>query len=88
MTTEKGKLRRDIESVRDDLQRMAGEIRLQLHLGGMEAKDKWAELEPKLIRFEEEVETAADDVSDEVSRVATVLVDEFKGLSERLRQRV
>lgn len=65
---------------------MADQIRVQLHLGGMEAKDAWAKLEPKLRAFEAKVERATDDAVGELATVAEGLGKELKQLVERLRK--
>jgi hypothetical protein len=36
------------QQMKDELKAMADEIKLQVHLGSLEAKEKWAELEPKI----------------------------------------
>lgn len=49
------------------------EIRVRLHLAGMEAKDEWNKLEPKLIEIEkiahDFTETTATAISDAVFRL-------------------
>ncbi|HSD85927.1 MAG TPA: hypothetical protein VLB44_00375 [Kofleriaceae bacterium] len=39
----------------DDLRRIADEIELHIHLGSMDARDRWHELEPKLVELEHRV---------------------------------
>ena len=47
----------DIKRTLSELRTMADEIRVQLHLAGMDAKDKWnRDLEPKLFAFEKRAE--------------------------------
>ncbi len=36
----------------ENLRRMRDEVRLEVHLGGMEAKTRWAELEKEFIHLE------------------------------------
>ncbi len=78
-TTEelKNELRRSVSL----LHSLRDEIRVSLHLAGMEAKDQWAKLEPRL----NEVERAAHDVS-ETSRTAVAdTVAHLKKLRDSLR---
>jgi hypothetical protein len=39
----------------DDVRRIADEIELHIHLGSMNARDRWHELEPKLVDLEHRV---------------------------------
>lgn len=58
-------LKADLQKSLESLQTLRDEIRVKLHLAGMDAKDAWNKLEPKL----HEVEKLAEDVS-ETSRTA------------------
>lgn len=44
------------------LQTLRDEIRLRVHLGGMELKGLWSELENKIFDAEKKIEGAAEDV--------------------------
>ena len=50
--------------VLDELGRLRDEIRVQVHLGGMDAKKAWDELEPKLA----EADRLAENTSEEAYR--------------------
>ncbi len=45
----------DIEAMRDDLMRVRDELRLQLHLAGMDTRTAFQKLEAKIDRFDERV---------------------------------
>jgi hypothetical protein len=62
MTSE---LKADLQKSLDALATLRDEIRVRLHLAGMDAKDAWNRLEPRLL----EAEKLAEDVSD-TSRTA------------------
>jgi hypothetical protein len=63
------------------LRTLRDEVRVQLHLGGMEAKRRWDQLEPRL----EQVEQAAKDMT-EASRAAVgEAVKSLKELRDSLR---
>ena len=47
--------------VLDELGRLRDEIRVQVHLGGMDAKKAWDELEPKLAEADRLAENASED---------------------------
>ncbi|MCX4245268.1 hypothetical protein [Paraliomyxa miuraensis] len=65
-----------------DLRRVADEIRVKIHLAGMDAKDAWAKLEPRLHEFERKAEAARDKLTDEVKAAGKELqqqMNEFLG---------
>jgi ElaB/YqjD/DUF883 family membrane-anchored ribosome-binding protein len=72
--------------VLQEVRRLAEEIRVQLHLGGMEAKDAWAKLQPKLQAFEQRFERATEDAGDDLDELAAVLRKELQRVKDRLRK--
>lgn len=71
-------LRNQIEHRLDELRRIRDEIRVDMHLASMDAKDKWRELEPRV----RDVETMAKDITD-ASRKA---LEEVIGSVRRFRE--
>ena len=61
----------------DDVQRLADEVELQIHLAGMEARDQWHLLEPRLATMKKTLasagERASKAISDEVAELAATL---------------
>jgi hypothetical protein len=51
------------------LQTLRDEVRLKIHLAGLDAKDRWNKLEPKL-------ETAVEKATGEVTEASRAVVDE------------
>jgi hypothetical protein len=74
MTSE---LKTEIEKGLSELQTLRDEIRVKLHLGGMDVKDEWNRLEPYVL----DVEKKASDIS-EATREA---LDEALGKLKKLR---
>jgi hypothetical protein len=64
-------VKQDLEDTRNDLRRMADEIRVKLHLAGMDAKDAWEDIQPRLQDFERRFDATADEVSDELKALGT-----------------
>lgn len=56
-------LKKDLREVAREVQELAGELRVKLHLAKLDVKSSWAELEPKLRTFKDDVERAAEDSS-------------------------
>ena len=58
----------DAATIKEDLHRLADEIRVRIHLAGMDAKDAWHKLEPKLREFERKAGAATEKVGEEVAK--------------------
>ena len=72
------------ETTGQQLLRIADEIRVRIHLAGMEAKEAWSKLEPRVKDFEQKLERAAGRAADEVDKVAVGLHAELKKLNDKL----
>lgn len=63
-TPTKDGLRHELDDTLDELRTLRDEIRLQIHLGGMEAKTRWdRDLEPKLFSMEKRVEREVNEAT-------------------------
>ncbi len=80
----KGEIREQFEDVRNELQKLAGEIRLKIHLAGMDAKDTWNRLEPKIHEVEQRAERATEKVGHELQDMAQDLRARLRRLREEL----
>lgn len=69
-------LKAELKKLRTDIEGIAGEIKVKVHLAGMDAKDAWSDLEPKIRDFE-----------DKATRAADTTVAEMKGLAAELKER-
>jgi hypothetical protein len=72
-------------SLTSNLRRMADEIRVKIHLAGMDAKDTWGKIEPKLHEFERKAEAAKDKIVDDLDKVGDELKDQMSKLLDRLK---
>jgi hypothetical protein len=79
----------DNKQMRDWMQQNLGklktlrdEIRVDLHLAGMDAKDKWKEMEPKL----RDAEKLLDNVSETSRKAMEEMVEGFRKFRESLRR--
>ena len=80
------------DSIRDllhkglgDLRTMRDEIKLKIHLGSMDAKKRWEQVEPQLGKIEQEIEAvgqgaykAAGEMLDETRVAFKKLLDDLK----------
>lgn len=68
----------------NDLRRIRDEIRLKLHLGGMDARTAWAELEPQI----EHVERVLTNAGHSIGREMDAGIAAVKRAAETLRARL
>jgi hypothetical protein len=75
-------IKSDLEKSATHLRELRDEVRVRLHLGGLEIKDEWRRLEPRL---EETLERAAKDVTDASQKAITEVTDAVRRLRQSLR---
>ncbi len=68
----------DERSTWDDVRRLADELELQIHLAGMEARDRWRAIEPRLEQLEKDVMHVS-------ARAEDVVVHELHEVRDALR---
>ena len=68
-----------------DIKRMADEVRLKLHLAGMEVKDRWAAFEPKVHAVQSQVEAKGGQAVNAVQEQVQSVVDGLRRLLDDLR---
>jgi hypothetical protein len=73
-------LKEEVKKGLEHLRTLRDEVRVRLHLAGMEAKQEWNKLEPHLL----DVEQAARDASDASRRAVTEAVESLKKLRQSL----
>ena len=59
-----------VEQSLADLKQMRDQIRLKLHLAGMETKTAWEEFEPKLYETERKLKSMGEEALEEAKEVA------------------
>jgi hypothetical protein len=81
MSDAKAELKKELEKGVTRLQTLRDEVRVRLHLAGMDLKDQWNKLEPHL----EEVEKKAGEVTDEARTMLGEAVKKLEKLRASLR---
>jgi hypothetical protein len=74
MQTTQNPIGAQVRNVLAELRRLRDEIRVQVHLGGMDAKKAWDELEPKLA----EADRIAENATEETFRTAVETLRKVK----------
>ena len=77
-------LKQDLEDTRNDLKRMADEIRVKLHLAGLDAKDAWDEIQPRLQDFEKRFDAKADEVGEELKALGGEIKQRLLNIKDKL----
>jgi hypothetical protein len=52
----------------DDVRRIADELEVKIHLAGMDARDRWRDLKPRLLEIEKSIAVASKRAGDAVER--------------------
>ena len=65
----------------DLLRTLRDEVKVKLHLAGMDAKDQWAKLEPELAK----VERAADQATESSKKLMDETLKRLKSIRDSLR---
>ncbi len=71
------------QDIVEQLRQMADEVRVKMHLAGMDAKEAWTKLEPKLQAFERKVESATDAIGAELLASGEQLKADLQRLTKR-----
>ncbi len=74
-------LKSELKKGVDLLKTLRDEVKVKLHLAGMEAKDQWAKLEPELSK----VERAADQATESSKKLLDETLKRLKAIRDSLR---
>jgi len=77
-------LKQDLEDTRNDLKRAADEIKLKLHLAGMDAKDAWEEVQPRLADFEQRFDAKAEEVGEELKALGNDIMKRLQNIKSKI----
>lgn len=76
----KDEIRRQIEAILTELQTIRDEIRVRIHLGGMDLKDTWKDVEARI----EELERQRPEATQKARDAAGELRRAFRALRDKL----
>lgn len=77
-------LKQELEDTRDDLKRTADEIKVKLHLAGMDAKDAWEDIQPRLAEFEQRFDAKAEEVGEELKALGGEIMQRLQNIKDKL----
>lgn len=81
---EERSLRQELDARREELEELAGEIRVKIHLAGMEAKDAWNDLKPHVEDYARRVEDITEAAAADLKRASVDLKTRLTRLRDRL----
>ena len=79
-------IKQELEETRDDLRRAADEIKVKLHLAGMDAKDAWEQLQPRLTEFENRFDAKAGEVGEELKALGSEIKQRLLNIKAKLSE--
>lgn len=68
----------------DDVRRLADEVRVKMHLAGMELKEKWKSLEPQIQELETKAKAGGEKAGDVITAQVSALAAGLKQFAEEL----
>lgn len=68
-----------------ELRRIVDEIKLKIHLAGMDARARWQELQPRIAELETKFERTGNLISEQVASIAKALRQLRDRLADELR---
>lgn len=77
-------MRKQLDHDLAELKKMRDEIRLKLHLAGMDAKERWKQLEPKVEEIERKLEAGGEEILGATSRLFEEVGRAFREFADRL----
>jgi hypothetical protein len=77
-------LKEELKKTLSNLQRLRDEIRVRVHLAGMDAKDQWNKLEPRILDVEREIDEAAEDVTSATRSALNDVIGKLQHLRDSL----
>jgi hemerythrin superfamily protein len=80
----KKEIEKELREAAEELQKTAGEIRLKIHLAGMDVKDAWSKLEPRVRDVEGRIEAAAEVTVDELRKLGADLKNHLQAIRIRV----
>ncbi len=78
-------LKEELDDTRNEMQRMAEEIRVKLHLAGMDAKDAWNEMQPQIEDFEQKFDIKAEEIGEELKALGSDIKKRLVNILEKIR---
>jgi hypothetical protein len=77
-------LKQELKKRVDTLTTLRDEVRVRLHLAGLDAKTQWTKLEPRIAEVERDIAVAAEDVSTVTRDALTDVIAKLQRLRDSM----
>jgi ElaB/YqjD/DUF883 family membrane-anchored ribosome-binding protein len=78
-------VKKDLQATADDLKRLTDEIRVKLHLAGMDAKEAWEKIQPRIEEFGKRFDETAGDVDDELRKLGAEIKTRLRSIIDKIK---
>ncbi len=78
-------VKKDLQATVNDLKKLADEVRVKLHLAGMDAKDAWEKIQPRIEEFGQRVDATAGDVDEELRKLGAEIKARLSSIIEKIK---
>lgn len=85
MGTKSEALKQEFDELAAKAKTLRDEIRLDIHLAGMDARDAWTELERKIDQADHYVDGVAEQITEEIKDGLHELLGKLKGFQKRMK---
>ncbi|MFN0245367.1 MAG: hypothetical protein ACKV2T_00580 [Kofleriaceae bacterium] len=72
----------------DEVRRITDELELKIHLAGMEARERWQTLKPRLAKLEQTIIAASDRAEDKVAQELAAMGALLRELRDDVKKRL
>lgn len=68
----------------DDVRRIVDELEVKIHLAGMDARDRWHAIQPKLVKLERTIERKSQSTSHAVTQELSAIGNALRELRDQV----
>ena len=71
-------------SIWDEVRQIADELELKIHLAGMDARDQWRVLKPKITDIEQRIASSSEQAGQAITKELTAMGDALRKLRDEV----
>jgi len=71
-------------SIWDEVRQIADELELKIHLAGMDARDQWRALKPKITDIEQRIASSSEQAGQAITKELTAMGDALRKLRDEV----
>jgi transposase len=78
-------MKAELQEMLDEVKKLRDELKVKVHLAGMDAKETWKKLEPRVEELQKQAVDAGKKAADEVKASAVKLKEAFEALRKKMQ---